>query len=400
MPPKKKKGGEESERVPLLGRSTNNVGMGIVGMPNVGKSTFFNTLSKLHVPAENYAFCTKDPNVAKVPVKDKRFDKLVAAFAPKSVKPAVLTVTDIAGLVRGAAEGAGLGNEFLSHIRATDAIYHMVRAFEDKDISHVEESVDPIRDMDIIENELRAKDLEGMVNYVEKEAKNVARGIGGKEKKFEFDTFVKVKELLESGKDVRSARWSAKETPIINTKQFLTAKPMIYLVNLKADSYVKKRSNWLPKILAYVEERGLGEPVIPVSAAYESMIVDAELAGPEEVAKIVAENDGVESLLPKVIKLGYKTLNMQSFFTCGPDEVRQWSIRKGFTAPEAAGTIHGDFQKCFISADIYKFKDWNKVGGTREAEAAVKAAGKLKTEGKKYIMQDGDICFFKHNASK
>ena len=301
----------------------------------------------------------------------------------------MLTVTDIAGLVRGAAEGAGLGNEFLSHIRATDAIYHMVRAFEDKDISHVEESVDPIRDMDIIENELRAKDLEGMVNYVEKEAKNVARGIGGKDKKFEFDTFVKVKELLEEGKDVRSVRWSAKEVPIINTKQFLTAKPMIYLVNLKANSYIKKRSNWLPKIIAYVEERGLGEPVIPISAAYESMLVDAELAGPETLAKVIEENDGVPSLLPKIIKLGYKTLQMQSFFTCGPDEVRQWSIRKGFTAPEAAGTIHGDFQKC-LSVLTLQVQGLNKAGATREAEAAVAGASSAEKE---IYHGDGDIGF-------
>jgi len=312
MPPKKgKKGETKDDRIPLLGRSTNNVGMGIVGMPNVGKSTFFNTLSKLHVPAENYAFCTKDPNLAKVPVPDKRFKKLCAAFSPKSEKAAVLAVTDIAGLVRGASTGAGLGNEFLSHIRATDALFHMVRAFEDKEISHVEESVDPIRDMEIIEGELRAKDLESMINYCEKEAKNVARGLGGKEKKFEYETFVKVKELLEAGKDVRSVRWSANETPIINTKQFLTAKPMIYLVNLKKNSYVKKASNWLPKILEYVKARGLGEPVIPISAAYESLIVDAEMTGdPAEVAKVVAANNNVESILPKVIKLGYKTLLM------------------------------------------------------------------------------------------
>lgn len=370
-------------------------------MPNVGKSTFFNTLSKLHVPAENYAFCTKDPNLAKVPVPDKRFKKLCAAFSPKSEKAAVLAVTDIAGLVRGASTGAGLGNEFLSHIRATDALFHMVRAFEDKEISHVEESVDPIRDMEIIEGELRAKDLESMINYCEKEAKNVARGLGGKEKKFEYETFVKVKELLEAGKDVRSVRWSANETPIINTKQFLTAKPMIYLVNLKKNSYVKKASNWLPKILEYVKARGLGEPVIPISAAYESLIVDAEMTGdPAEVAKVVAANNNVESILPKVIKLGYKTLLMQSFFTCGTDEVRQWSIRCGFTAPEAAGTIHGDFQKHFICCETYAFKDWNKAGATQEATNAVRAAGKIRTEGKKYIMKDGDICFFKHNAGK
>lgn len=171
MPPKKSKGETKEDKIPLLGRSTNNVGMGIVGMPNVGKSTFFNTLSKLNVPAENYAFCTKDPNLAKVPVPDKRFNKLCNAFHPKSEKCAVLSVTDIAGLVRGASTGLGLGNEFLSHIRATDAIFHMVRAFEDKEISHVEETVDPIRDMEIIENELRAKDLESMVNYCEKEKK-------------------------------------------------------------------------------------------------------------------------------------------------------------------------------------------------------------------------------------
>lgn len=400
MPPKKTKGEEKDDRIPLLGRSTNNVGMGIVGMPNVGKSTFFNTLSKLNVPAENYAFCTKDPNLAKVPVPDKRFNKLVTAFSPKSVKAAVLAVTDIAGLVRGASTGAGLGNEFLSHIRATDAIFHMVRAFEDKDISHVEESVDPIRDMEIIEGELRAKDLESMLNYCEKEKKNVERGLGGKEKKFEYTTFVKVKELLEAGQDVRSVRWTAKETPIINTKQFLTAKPMIYLVNLKRTSYIKKRSNWLPKILAYVQAKGLGEPVLPISADYETLLVDAELAGPEELAKVIAEHDNVASILPKVIKLGYKTLLMQSFFTCGPDEVRQWSIRQGFTAPEAAGVIHGDFQTHFICAEVYAFKEWNKAGATYDAVNTVKAQGKIRTEGKKYTMKDGDIVVFKHNAGK
>ena len=341
-----------------------------------------------------------DPNLAKVPVPDKRFEKLVKAHQPKSVKSAVLAVTDIAGLVRGASTGAGLGNEFLSHIRATDAIFHMVRAFEDTNISHVEESVDPIRDMEIIEGELRAKDLESMVNYCDKEKKQVERGIGGKEKKFEYDVFTKVKELLESGGDVRSVRWSAKETPIINTKQFLTAKPMIYLVNLKRLSYIKKRSNWLPKIMAYVKAKGLGEPVLPISADYETLLVDAELAGPEELAKVVAEHDNVASILPRVIKLGYKTLQMQSFFTCGPDEVRQWSIRNGFTAPEAAGTIHGDFQKHFICAETYSFKDWNKAGATFDAVAAVRAQGKVKTEGKKYVMKDGDICFFKHNANK
>ena len=404
MPPKKTKGESkgDDEKIPLLSRAGNNVGMGIVGMPNVGKSTFFNTLSKLHVPAENYAFCTKDPNLAKVPVPDKRFNKLCAAFNPKSEKCAVLSITDIAGLVRGASTGAGLGNEFLSHIRATDAIFHMVRAFEDKDISHVEESVDPIRDMEIIEGELRAKDLDSMVKYVEKEAKNVARGLGGKEKKFEFDTFVKVKEVLEAGKEIRSVKWSAKETPIVNTKQFLTAKPMIYLVNLKKDSYVKKRSNWLPKILEYVKAKGMGEPVLPISASYESEIVDAEMCenAAEEVAKVVAANDGVESILPKVIKLGYKTLMMQSFFTCGPDEVRQWSIRVASTAPEAAGVIHTDFQKHFICAETYAFKDWNKAGATYDAVAQVRSQGKIRTEGKKYVMNDGDIVVFKHNAGK
>ena len=490
MPPKKKGESKDDGRIPLLGRSTNNVGMGIVGMPNVGKvrvakdchrRMFLSPLNALTIfpfisfpsslpsstPSVNstsrrkttrfapkvnanpdhhhyekknnktsgsqnkavlgrhptiqappppplqpltptlfiYPFplpqpLSPDPNLAKVPVPDKRFEKLVKAHQPKSVKSAVLAVTDIAGLVRGASTGAGLGNEFLSHIRATDAIFHMVRAFEDTNISHVEESVDPIRDMEIIEGELRAKDLESMVNYCDKEKKQVERGIGGKEKKFEYDVFTKVKELLESGGDVRSVRWSAKETPIINTKQFLTAKPMIYLVNLKRLSYIKKRSNWLPKIMAYVKAKGLGEPVLPISADYETLLVDAELAGPEELAKVVAEHDNVASILPRVIKLGYKTLQMQSFFTCGPDEVRQWSIRNGFTAPEAAGTIHGDFQKHFICAETYSFKDWNKAGATFDAVAAVRAQGKVKTEGKKYVMKDGDICFFKHNANK
>ena len=395
MPPKKKSGESKEERRPLLGRSKNNVGMGIVGLPNVGKSTFFNTLTKLSVPAENYAFCTKDPNTAKVPVPDKRFDKLCNAHKPKSEKCAVLTVTDIAGLVKGASEGAGLGNAFLSHIAATDAIYHMVRAFDDKDISHVEESVDPIRDMTIIENELRQKDLARATNFIEGNRKNVQRGVGGKEKKFEFDVIVKVQTILQEGKDVRGVEWTNNEVPILNTFQFLTAKPMIYLANLKVNSFCNQRSNWLPKIMEYVKAKGLGEPVIPISAAYESMLVDAELSGPEEVARVIAENNNCASILPKVIKLGYKTLRMISFFTCGPDEVRQWSIRDGFTAPQAAGTIHTDFEKKFSFAEIYSFKDFKQAGGTLDAVAKLKAAGKLRQQGKTYIVNDGDICFFK-----
>eukprot|EP00949_MAST-11_sp_MAST-11-sp1_P001362 g1362.t1 len=397
MPPKKK-GAKEPERPVLLGRASNNLSVGIVGLPNVGKSLLFNVLTKMQQPSSNFAFCTIDPCEAKVPVPDKRFEKLCAAYKPRSEVPAVLTVTDIAGLVRGAAEGAGLGNAFLSHIRAVDAIYHVVRCFDDKNISHVDESVDALRDVITIEEELRKKDVATVAKALDGMDKLVQRGVGGKEKKFEFETLQKLHHVLaEEQKDVRAAPWTAKETVIVNTFHLLTAKPMVYIANLSKKGFMRKNNKYLPGLLEYVQKKGNGELIIPISARYESELLDAQESGEEALKKFMAEHDNTASALPKVIKQGYKTLQMINFFTAGQDEVRAWSIRDGTLAPQAAGVIHTDFEKGFICADVFTFKDWKTAGATMEAEKLIKSQGKVKQQGKAYRMIDGDVVFFKFN---
>ena len=376
----------------FLGRPGNNVKIGIVGLPNVGKSSFFNLLCKMDVPAENFPFCTIEPTVSRVPVPDRRFHRLCKDFKPKKEIPAVLTVTDIAGLVKGASEGAGLGNAFLSNIQAVDAIFHQVRTFKDKDVTHVENSIDPLRDIEIINNELLLKDISIVGNLIEGKARNIERGVGGKEAKAEFKAWENAyKFMKEEGKHVRFGKWSAFEIEVLNRLQLLTAKPQVYLVNMSEKNFTQARSNWVPKIQEMVKKLG-GEPVIPYSVAFEKTLFDM---GEEKAAEYCAKHK-LRTILPTIIKKGYHVLRFLHFFTVGPDEVRAWSIREGYLAPQAAGTIHTDFEKGFICAKIYKFKDYRVKG----SEKAVKDAGLLKQEGRKYVMQDGDICHFEHNAAK
>lgn len=386
-----KKKAPADSAVVRLGRPGNNVKMGVVGLPNVGKSSFFNLLCKMDVPAENFPFCTIEPSLSRVEVPDKRFKKLVAAFKPKSVKPAVLGVTDIAGLVKGASEGAGLGNAFLSNIQATDGIFHMVREFKDKNVTHVETSIDPIRDIEIINDELRMKDIQILEVMTQAKGKLVNRGVGSKEAKAEYETLVKALELLQSGTALRFGKWTPKDCIVLNELQLLTAKPQIYLVNMSRKGYFEKRSNWLPKIAEYLAANG-GEQMIPFSVAYESELFDM---GEEEATKVQKETK-VNSALPSIIKKGYHCLNLIHFFTAGPDEVRGWSIQNGWCAPQAAGTIHGDFEKGFICADIYAFKDFRVHG----SEKKIKEKGLCRQQGKGYVIKDGDVCHFKHNAPK
>ncbi|GAB9470712.1 hypothetical protein Gpo141_00007952, partial [Globisporangium polare] len=288
------------------------------------------------------------------------------------------------------AEGAGLGNAFLSHIQAVDAIYHMVRAFDSSEVTHVEGNVDPVRDIQIIQEELRLKDIALVTKLCDGMRKNVERGVGGKEKKLEFEALVRIKEYLESGKDVSFGQWSAFEVDILNPLQLLTAKPVVFLINVSKKDYLRKSNKYLPKIAEFVKERGGNEPVIPLSCEFELEMLDLEESG--ELEAYQKENPTHKSILNRVLKMGYQALGLIHFFTCGK-EVRSWTIRKGRLAPQAAGVIHSDFEKGFIKAEVQAFADVKELG----SEEAVKKAGKLKLQGKNYEVQDGDIIFFKFN---
>jgi len=387
MPPKKEAAAEPK---PLFGRVGTNLKVGIVGVPNVGKSTFFNVLTKSQAAAENFPFCTIDPNESRVPVPDARFDFLCEYFKPLSKVPAFLNVVDIAGLVQGASEGQGLGNAFLSHISACDAIFHLCRAFEDDDVTHIEGDINPIRDVEIINEELRLKDVEFISGIMEKLERTVLRG-ADKKLKAEYDILCKIKHMLTEDKQhVRFGDWNANEIEVLNKHLFITSKPMIYLVNLSEKDYIRKKNKWLIKLKEWVDSHDPGAIIIPFSGILETKLVDM---GQEDKDKLFVENK-TQSALEKIIVQGYKALQLQYFFTSGPDEVKAWTIQKGTKAPQAAGRIHTDFEKGFIMAEVMKFDDFKEEG----SEAAVKGAGKYRQQGRNYVVEDGDIILFKFNA--
>jgi len=380
---------EEQPKKVLLGRPGNTLKMGIVGLPNVGKSSTYNLLSKLSVPAENYMFCTIEPNKAKVEVPDERFDKLVEIYNPQRNVPASLTILDIAGLVKGASQGQGMGNSFLSHIQSVDGIYHAVRAFDDEEVQHYEGEVDPIRDLDIIHYELMEKDKSTLTKNIEELERTIAR-TNNKELKEEKAVLDKVQELYNQDKNVRDADWNYKEIDILNKFLFFTAKPVVYLVNISEQDYIKKKNKWLGKIQAWIKSHGGGK-IIPYSVAFEKKLFEAS---PEEKEKILKET-GADSALGKIIREGYHALDLIHYFTSGEDEVKCWTIRRGTKAPQAAGVIHTDFERGFISAEVTKYDDLI----THKTENEVKKAGLVRTEGKNYEVLDGDIIFFKFNVS-
>ncbi|ORZ20435.1 GTP-binding protein YchF [Absidia repens] len=392
MPPKK----NVVEQKALLGRPSNNLKIGVVGLPNVGKSTFFNALTNASAAAENYPFCTIDPEESRVAVPDARFDWLCKHYKPAKEIPAFLTVIDIAGLVKGAASGAGLGNAFLSHIRAVDAIFHVVRAFDEADVIHVEGELDPLRDMEIIREELRLKDEEFLSRQVTELGAAVKRvGHGGnaadKAKKEELTVVEKVFEHVKAGKDVRHGTWSNKEVDIINSLHLITAKPVVYLANVSERDYLRKKNKWLPKIKSWIDENSNGDLMIPYSGAFEYGL---SLKTPEEKAEALKEANTI-SVLPKIIVAGYNALQLVYYFTGGPDEVRAWTLRKNTKAPQAAGVIHSDFERGFIMCEVMKYEDLHELG----SDNAVKANGKYMQKGKEYIVEDGDICYFKFNVT-
>ncbi|KAM3174019.1 Obg-like ATPase [Hymenolepis weldensis] len=381
----------EPPKTVLLGRIGSNLKCGIVGLPNVGKSTFFNVLTESSANAANFPFCTIDPNESRVAVPDERFDFLCDHYKPLSRVPAYLNVVDIAGLVKGAHEGAGLGNAFLSHIRAVDGIFQMLRVFEDAEVSHVEGDVNPIRDLEIIREELRLKDEEYVKHEYEKLEKSCIRG-GDKKQKPEFDVITKAKHLLcEEQKGIRFGEWNFVEIEILNKHLFITSKPMIYLINMSQKDFFRKKNKWLIKIKEYVDANDPGAAMIPFSADFELNYVGMS---EEEKKKFAEENPGVNSQLPKIIKTGYSTLQLIYFFTTGKDEVKAWTIQKHTKAPAAAGKIHSDMERGFIMAEVMSFEEFKAEG----SEAACKAAGKYRHKGRDYEVEDGDIIYFKFNA--
>lgn len=364
----------------ILGRVGNSLKMGIVGLPNVGKSSTFNLLSHLNVPAENFPFCTIEPNQARVAIPDDRFTKLCDIFHPKSKVPGTLTIFDIAGLVPNAHKGEGLGNAFLSNIQAVDGLYHMVRAFEDVEVVHTEGEVDPIRDLETISSELVYKDLEAIEKKIPDLQKVINRtnsDIG----KPELELLIKVKALLENGQWVKDQDWTPKEVDLLNNHLFFTAKPVVYLVNMSKENYLTKKNKWLLKIKDWIDKKCPGT-IIPFSVDYEQAFERKE----------VDKNSNID----KIIKTGYSVLNLIHFFTSGEDEVKCWTILNGAKAPVAAGTIHTDFEKGFICAEVMKYSDFVELG----SEKAVKEGGKYKMHGKEYVVEDGDIIFFKFNPPK
>ncbi|KAE8209609.1 hypothetical protein CF319_g5807 [Tilletia indica] len=396
MPPKKAAAPVEKAK---LGRPSNNLKMGIVGLPNVGKSSLFNVIAKCDLgKAANFPYATIDPEEARVPVPDERFLWLVDLYKPKSQVPAFLTCIDIAGLTAGASTGAGLGNAFLSHVRAVDGIFQVVRAFDDAEVIHVEGDVNPLRDMEIISTELRLKDIEWVEKGLEA-AKKVARSAGNnsledKKKKEEVAILEKVlKTIQEDNMDVRKGDWNTKEIDIINELKLLTAKPVTYLVNLSEKDYVRKKNKWLPKIKEWIDKNNPGDLLLPFSVALEERLVS--LGSPEaEAEELKALGPNVAGALGKITKSGYDGLDLIRYFTCGPDEVRAWTIRKGTKAPSAAGVIHSDFEQKFVCGEIMAFEDLKEYG----SEAGCKAAGKYVQKGKTYEMVDGDIAYWKSGA--
>ncbi len=358
---------------------------GIVGLPNVGKSTLFNALTKAGIEAANYPFCTIEPNVGIVTVPDPRLDALSKIVNPQQVLPATMQFVDIAGIVKGASKGEGLGNQFLANIRETDAIAHVVRCFENTDVVHVEGHVHPLSDIEVINTELALADMDTLEKALLKAGKNSRSG--NKEALFEMKTLEKIKVHLDEGYPVRTLVLTAEEEPISRRLFLLTAKPVLYIANVDDNGYENN------PLLEQVRELALQEKasIVALCAATEAELVELDEADRQEFMEDLGLS---EPGLHRVIRAGYELLGLQTYFTAGVKEVRAWTISKGATAPQAAGVIHSDFEKGFIRAEVIAYDAFIQCGG----EQGAKEAGKLRLEGKEYIVCDGDVMHFRFNV--
>ena len=361
---------------------------GIVGLPNVGKSTLFNAITKQEILAANYPFATMDPNVGTVIVPDKRMEVLENLYTPERTIPTTFEFTDIAGLVKGASKGEGLGNKFLSHIRETDAIVEVVRCFEDNNIIHVDGDVSPIRDIEVINIELILADLEIIDNRINKIGKK-AQTSKNKEDLKEYTLLAKIKETLEKNIPIRKLNLDEEEQKLISSFNLITQKPIIYVANVSENDIINNGNKYVDELKRYASEEST--QVVMICAKIESELAELEL---EEKTEFLKELGIDESGLSKLIKATYSLLGLKTYFTVGSDEVKAWTFKDGMKAPACAGIIHTDFEKGFIRAEVMSYDDLIECG----TELKVKEAGKMRLEGKEYIMKDGDICHFRFNV--